>query len=262
MAYILRWQINGQNLQKELGEQQAIYMGNVTSHPSAPNWIFLPGTSVNNTHAVVRYDAIIRRYTIEDLNAQGSSYRTFIIRSRSDGKFENEQELLHHAPTPIDRADEIRIGQTIIRFDVEKDQTAQATNPSNGFNKFIGWLIVIVLIGVGINAFQNQNNSTSTPVKTLTDFCSAVKSGDYQTAYNQFSTQFQSQETEEQFASALEQTVSKQGGLNNCTVNGVKSNQTTATGTLTYSFADGKTVSNLDSLVTENSVWKIDSSKP
>jgi hypothetical protein len=121
------------------------------------------------------------------------------------------------------------------------------------------------LIGAGIYASQNQNNATSTPTSTpentLTDFCTAVKSGDYQTAYKQLSTHSRSQGTEAQFASTLQKIISKQGGLKNCTVSGIKLHQTTATGTLTYSFADGKAMSYLDSLVTENTVWKIDNSK-
>jgi hypothetical protein len=193
------------------------------------------------------------------LNGVGSPFNTYIQRSNPDGTYQNNLKLLHNRPYPLNPSDIILVGQTKIVYEVVPGQPAR--NSSRGSRGFIGFLILIVLIGAAIYASQNQNNSTSTPEKTLTDFCIAVKSGDYQTAYNQLSTHSRSNGTETQFASTLRQTISKQGGLKNCTVSGVKSTQTTATGTLTYTFANGKTLSYLDSLVTENTVWKIDSSK-
>ncbi|MFL5660839.1 MAG: FHA domain-containing protein [Ktedonobacteraceae bacterium] len=235
----------------------------VANKPPKGNTILLNDPKVSPGHATIKFDANIQRYTITDLNGVGSPFNTYIQRSNPDGTYENKLKLLRNKPYPLSPSDIILVGQTKIVYEVVPGQSAK--NPGGGCGGFIVFLMLIALIGAGIYASQNQNSSTSTPTstpeKTLTDFCSAVKSGDYQTAYNQLSTHSKNQGTEAQFASMLRQTISKQGSLKNCTVSGVKPHQTTATGTLTYTFANGKTMSYLDSLVTENTVWKIDSAK-
>jgi hypothetical protein len=267
MAARLRWN----NQFRELGNQSVLIGKPAANKPGKPvankpptgNSILLNDPKVSPGHATIKFDANIRRYTITDLNGAGSPFNTYIQRSNPDGTYENKLKLLHNKPYPLSPSDIILVGQTKIVYEVVPGQSAR--NSSGGCGGFVGFLILIALIGAAIYASQNQNNSTSTltstPEKTLTDFCSAVKSGDYQTAYNQLSTHSRSQGTEAQFASTLQQTISKQGSLKNCTVRGVKSTQTIATGTLTYIFANGKSISYLDSLVTENTVWKIDSSK-
>ncbi len=273
MAARLHWN----NQFRELGKQPVLIGRSVPNQPGKPvakqpsvsNPILLndprvsPG--VSPAHAVIKFDANTRRYTITDLNRAGGPFNTYIQRSNPDGTYENNLKLLHNRPYPLSPSDIILVGQTKIVYEVVPGQSAR--NSSGGCGWFVGFLILIALIGAAIYASQNQNqnNSTSTPTstpeKTLTDFCSAVKNRDYPTAYNQLSTHSRSQGTEAQFASTLKQTIAKQGGLKNCTVSGIKSTQTTATGTLRYTFANGKTISYLDSLVTENTVWKIDSSK-
>ena len=271
MAARLHWN----NQFRELGKQPVLIGRSVPNQPGKPvakqpsvsNSILLndprvsPGVSPG--HAIIKFDANARRYMITDLNRAGSPFNTYIQQSNPDGTYKNKLKLPHNRPYPLNPSDIILVGQTKIVYEVVPGQSARTS--SGGGGGFIVFLILIVLIGAGIYASQNQNNATSTPTSTpentLTDFCTAVKSGDYKTAYNQLSTHSRSQGTEAQFASTLQKIISKQGGLKNCTVSGVKSHQTTATGTLTYTFANGKTISYLDSLVTENTVWKIASSK-
>ncbi len=94
-------------------------------------------------------------------------------------------------------------------------------------------------------------NPRSTPSLTLTTYCNALVMGDYQTAYDQFSSTAQSQiGTEAQFATAATSTKIK-----DCTVSNV--NDTTGTGTVTYLRGDGNTVSANETLVKGNVTWKI-----
>ena len=86
---------------------------------------------------------------------------------------------------------------------------------------------------------------------TLTTYCNALVMGDYQTAYNQFTSVAQGQiGTEAQFAATATSTKIK-----NCTVSNV--NDTTGTGTISYLRGDGNTVSANETLVKENGSWNI-----
>ena len=81
-----------------------------------------------------------------------------------------------------------------------------------------------------------------------------LKTGDYQTAYNQLSSAAQSQETESQFAASL--TANK---VTACTVSNV--NDTAGTGPISYTVANGATSVIDYTLIMENGTWKIDSGK-
>jgi hypothetical protein len=97
----------------------------------------------------------------------------------------------------------------------------------------------------------NAQHPRSNPALTLTTYCNAMVGGDYQTAYNQFSSSAQSQiGTEAQFAAFA--TSLK---LKDCTVSNV--NDTAGTGTVTYIRGDGNKVSAVETLVKENGTWKI-----
>jgi len=95
----------------------------------------------------------------------------------------------------------------------------------------------------------------TTPTVTLTNFCAALKTGDYQTAYNQFSTKFQGQ------LGTLDQYVASLGSakVTNCTMSNV--NDSTGTGTVALATSTGSTGSFDETLVEENGTWKIDSAK-
>ncbi len=123
-------------------------------------------------------------------------------------------------------------------------------------------LIVIVLLvaagGVGGYVYLNR----STPEKTLTTYCNALQSGDYQTAYNQLSSSSTSGLTESQFAQLSQTVFAAVGGLKSCTVSNVQENGSTATGTATVTLGNGKTQSSPVSLVNQNGTWKLTSSNP
>jgi hypothetical protein len=97
----------------------------------------------------------------------------------------------------------------------------------------------------------NAQHPRSTPSLTLTTYCNALVMGDYQTAYNQFSSSAQSQiGTEAQFA-AEAATIK----VKDCIVTNV--NDTTGNGAVTYVRGDGNKVSANETLVKENVTWKI-----
>ncbi len=131
-------------------------------------------------------------------------------------------------------------------------------------------IILVLLVGGGSGAYYyftrvNPNplftQFTSSPQQTLQTYCNALKSGDYQTAYNQFSTRAQSQISESDFAKSLQTAFATLGGLKDCTVGTVKqTSSTTATGSVTYTFGDGRTIPGNGRLVYESGAWKMDAS--
>src|SRR6266699_1387874 len=90
----------------------------------------------------------------------------------------------------------------------------------------------------------------SSPTLTLSNYCGALKVGDYQSAYNELSSAAQSQETESQFAANF-----SNNKVNNCTVSNVK--DAAGTGTINYSLANGTSLVADYTLVNENGTWKI-----
>jgi len=94
----------------------------------------------------------------------------------------------------------------------------------------------------------------STPTLTLNTYCTDLKAGDYQTAYNELSSAAQSQETESQFASNFGTTK-----ITGCMVSNV--NDTAGTGTISYTAYNGASVVADYTLVNENGTWKINTEK-
>ncbi len=102
------------------------------------------------------------------------------------------------------------------------------------------------------NVWKIENEQArSTPTLTLSQYCNALKQGDYQTAYNQLSSSQQQQQTEAQFAANF-----NSPKLTNCTVSNV--NDAAGTGTITYTFSNGAQVVADEKLVEENNAWKLD----
>ena len=94
----------------------------------------------------------------------------------------------------------------------------------------------------------------STPTLTLSTYCTDLKAGDYQGAYNQLSSAAQGQETESQFASNFSTTK-----ITGCMVSNV--NDTAGTGTISYTASNGASVVADYTLVNENGTWKINTEK-
>ncbi len=94
----------------------------------------------------------------------------------------------------------------------------------------------------------------STPTLTLNTYCTDLKAGDYQGAYNELSSAAQSQETESQFASNFSTTK-----ITDCMVSNV--NDTAGTGTISYTASNGASVVADYTLVNEHGTWKITTEK-
>jgi hypothetical protein len=116
----------------------------------------------------------------------------------------------------------------------------------------------VLLIGIILFAVIAAN--VSTPTKTLNAFCNALKSGDYQTAYNQLSSGLQNRYgSEAQFALEFS-TNGSLGKVTDCTVSNV--NDSAGSGTISYTFASRQTLVDDYVLIKENNTWKINAQQP
>ena len=139
--------------------------------------------------------------------------------------------------------------------------TAMQPQKKSRLGLWIALIVIVLLVaagGVGGYVYLNR----STPEKTITTYCNALQSGDYQTAYNQLSSSLTSKFTESQFAQLSQVGFAAVGGLKSCTVSNVQENGSTATGTITGTFGNGKTQPSPVSLVNQNGTWKLTSSNP
>jgi limonene-1,2-epoxide hydrolase len=119
-------------------------------------------------------------------------------------------------------------------------------------------ILVIAVIAFSLIGYVNRSTTT----KTLDAFCTALKSGDFQTAYNQLSTGLQAKYgSEAVFAQAYE-TNGGLGKITNCTVSNV--NDGANTGTISYVLSQGSASSLLVdyTLIDENSALKINAQNP
>jgi pSer/pThr/pTyr-binding forkhead associated (FHA) protein len=210
------------------------------------NEIQLYDAEASDYHAVI--ELLEDGYSIEDL---GSQYGTFV----------NQVQLIPNQSYKLLLGNEIRIGQTTLTYyfiDDTYSQSVQYQSSIGGGGCTLGGFVLLVILAV-IVYFGYTNYYT--PNKTLTDFCNALHSKDYQTAYDQLSNRIKKQGTEQKFASTLQQTFAPHGNLKNCIVSNIQQKDTTTTGEITFVFADGKTLSNLASLIVEDTVWRIDSTK-
>jgi predicted component of type VI protein secretion system len=137
----------------------------------------------------------------------------------------------------------------------------------------VGGLSFLVLRGHGNPNSSNTQTATtssatatpaatptpvSTPEQTLTTYCNAIKSGDYNTAYNQFSSAQQSKETEQQYAANVAKATAQAGKPTDCTFTNVQTNGDTGTATLNLTFSNlPAPVNTKINLIKENGIWKM-----
>lgn len=122
------------------------------------------------------------------------------------------------------------------------------------------WIAVIAALVVIIIAFAGYTYfNRSTPEKTLDTLCSSLKSGDYQTAYNQFSSSrnFLQGEAAAQFAVATARNFTRHGGMTSCSVSNVTENGSLATGKVVINYGNHHVETDNTTLGDENGVWKI-----
>lgn len=112
----------------------------------------------------------------------------------------------------------------------------------------------MIVLAIAISSFFLIGYLTrSTPDKTLDAFCNAVLQGDYQTAYDQFSTQLQHRISEPAFAALFQDKVTA------CTHGSTGDSGKSVTNYLTLVHASKGKNSDIVILTKDsNSNWKID----
>ena len=109
-------------------------------------------------------------------------------------------------------------------------------------------ILAVLVVACGAIVFLGR----STPSKTLDAFCSAIKSQDYQTAYNQLSQFRQTRIKEQEFASLFSH-------FSSCTYSAISESDPQATAPMTFFGTAGGSLNGQADLVQENgTTWKID----
>ncbi len=124
-------------------------------------------------------------------------------------------------------------------------------------HRYLGWAILallIFIIGTGLALLvANAPQATTSVSQVLLTYCDALKRGDYHQAYEQWTNGFRQQTTEADFAYYYQSRIK----VTTCVVSNVSEGSSSATGTISLSFADGSTVTNEMQLIIEDNVWKI-----
>jgi hypothetical protein len=120
------------------------------------------------------------------------------------------------------------------------------------------WIVVallVVLLVVSVPTFFLVRYITrSTPNKTLDAFCTAVQQGDYQSAYDQFSTRLQQTVSEARFASVL-----SKDKVNACMHGTTDDTGTSVTNTMKLVHVSKGVNNDIVTLIKDsNGTWKID----
>jgi len=114
--------------------------------------------------------------------------------------------------------------------------------------------LLLLVVGAGLALLVANAPQSSTSVsQVLLTYCDAMKRGDYQQAYQQWTSSFRQQETEADFAYYYQ----KRARVTTCVVSNVSTGGSSATGTINLSFADGSTETYEMQLLMENNTWKI-----
>jgi hypothetical protein len=154
---------------------------------------------------------------------------------------------------------ETRLAQNINAFnDCTVNNVNDAANTGTLTYTLAGNLKInqeVTLVNEGGTWKINSQQLQSTPTLTLATYCEAVKKGDFQTAYNQFSQNYQSGQSEADFAKSFSQPIA------DCVPSNVNDSAGTGTVTYTYSGASSGTQIADETLVNQNGTWKIDSEK-
>jgi hypothetical protein len=99
----------------------------------------------------------------------------------------------------------------------------------------------------------NAPQSSASVSQVLLTYCDAMKRGDYQQAYEQWTSSYRQQMTEADFAYYYQ----SRAKVTTCVVSNVSQGSSSATGTISLSFANGSIATNEMQLIMENNAWKI-----
>jgi Zn-dependent protease with chaperone function len=145
--------------------------------------------------------------------------------------------------------------------------SAAAILPQKKHNRFL-WIALSIVVSLLVllctySVFFYVTPSaptkviTPTPTTTLNTYCTSLKKGDYQTAYNQFSSRIQSHLTEAEFASTY-YPFAVNGGLSDCIASNVIVEDQLAGGVITFTTGNGARVIYDCMLIDLGDGWKID----
>ena len=112
-------------------------------------------------------------------------------------------------------------------------------------------LALVLCLALFAGLLSACGGPSSTPTLTLTAYCNALKSSDYQTAYNQFGTGGPAGVSEAQYAAIFK----AYGKVTDCSLSNV--NDSAGTGLLQMTFANLGNVDYDTTLVNQNGAWKI-----
>lgn len=122
-------------------------------------------------------------------------------------------------------------------------------------------IVVVLLVVLGGAGFYLFSINQSTPTKTLTAFCTALKNGDAQSEDDLLSSNAKSKVTLTQLKQQMQQ-IQSLGGIRDCTVSNVQQSGSTATGdvTITANLTGKASPPTPVHLVNESGTWKLDAS--
>jgi hypothetical protein len=124
-------------------------------------------------------------------------------------------------------------------------------------------LIALVLLGGGgfaIYTFVLHGGVGQDPASVLNAYCGDLKNNDFTSAYQLLSKNAQKQTTQQEFQLGGQLTSGAIGGFKSCAVSNVHTSGSQATGQVTLTGGNGKSLTETDSLVLENGAWKLDKS--
>src|SRR6266496_2530989 len=122
------------------------------------------------------------------------------------------------------------------------------------------WITILAFASLFFLVLSHIGSTTTpTATATLNTYCNALKNHDYQTAYDQFSTQSSQFKNEAEFASAYDYADKFFGGLTDCTVGSVNENDSSgiSNGRVWFTYADGTTNTLNARLINESGTWRI-----
>ncbi|HKF38997.1 MAG TPA: hypothetical protein VKB35_19020 [Ktedonobacteraceae bacterium] len=119
----------------------------------------------------------------------------------------------------------------------------------------LAWVALALLVAVAGLAFfiANSPQPAASASQTLLTYCDALQRGEYQQAYEQWTSSVRQQLSEADFAYYYQ----SRRKVTSCVVSNVSVDNSSAMGTLSLTFADGSAVTATVLLVMEQGTWKI-----
>jgi hypothetical protein len=142
-----------------------------------------------------------------------------------------------------------------------RTQTARSASSRSWLLIGIISIVLLVLVVGSVVFFLNHSfTASSNPTsQTLTTYCNALKSGDYQTAYAQLASGMKNQLKEPDFAYSWQSKNVSSCTVDTSSANAASCTDTSCAGSITFFFKDGSSTTDQYQLMQENGQWKIQS---